>query len=412
MGTNPALEIGPGKSLRASREFLARPSVQEISQAWAVRWTQNTLAAVTSSPWWAFVVVILAIACVGYADSKAQDVSLGYLYILPLSFSAILLSRPITFALVAACIFLHDLVGPPIHHIPARILHNVDALIGFIFVVLILQLFVAQRNSLNDLARHQRDELLKEVELAAEVQRMFLPNGDPHAAGFEIAGAMHPARVVGGDYFDYVVRPDGRLRLVIADVSGKGVSAALLMSATAAAVRLETNEPRKLCEVAKHLNDELYAMQDGGRFVTVLLGEIDTRSGRLTYINCGHNPPLLLRRDRSEVQWLRASCTPVGLSSELNCRLEDIALAPSDILVCYTDGVTEASDAAGQEFGAERLLNVVREHSSSTPREICDQLYSSVTEFTRRDSLDDDLTVMVVKLKEDPESLSFQAFSD
>ncbi|MGB2666138.1 MAG: PP2C family protein-serine/threonine phosphatase, partial [Candidatus Acidiferrum sp.] len=275
-----------------------------------------------------------------------------------------------------------------------------------------LQLFVAQRNSLNDLARHQRDELLKEVELAAEVQRMFLPNGDPHAAGFEIAGAMHPARVVGGDYFDYVVRPDGRLRLVIADVSGKGVSAALLMSATAAAVRLETNEPRKLCEVAKHLNDELYAMQDGGRFVTVLLGEIDTRSGRLTYINCGHNPPLLLRRDRSEVQWLRASCTPVGLSSELNCRLEDIALAPSDILVCYTDGVTEASDAAGQEFGAERLLNVVREHSSSTPREICDQLYSSVTEFTRRDSLDDDLTVMVVKLKEDPESLSFQAFSD
>jgi serine phosphatase RsbU (regulator of sigma subunit) len=412
MGTNPAVELRPGKSLRAPTDFLARPSVQEISHSWATRCVTKTFAAVTSSPWWAFIVVILAIACVGYADSKAQDISLGYLYILPLSFSAILLSRSMTFALVAACIFLHDLVGPPINHIPSRILHNVDAFIGFICVVLILQLFVGQRNALNDLARRQRDELLKEVELAADVQRMFLPHFAPDAAGFEIAGAMHPARVVGGDYFDYVARPDGHLRLVIADVSGKGVAAALLMSATAAAVRLETNEPRKLCEVAKHLNDELFALQDDGRFVTVLLGELDPHSRRLKFINCGHNPALLLHRDRSDVQWLRASCTPLGLSAELNCILEEVALEPSDILVCYTDGVTEASDASGQEFGTERLLNVARQHFSSTAREICDQIYRSVAAFTRRDSLDDDLTVMVVKLKEDPESLDFPAFPD
>ena len=144
----------------------------------------------------------------------------------------------------------------------------------------------------------------------------------------------------------------------------------------------------------------------------MLLGELDLRSRRLKYINCGHNPALLLRSARSEVQWLHAACTPIGLSSELNCTLEDIALAPSDILACYTDGVTEASDAAGQEFGTERLLNVVRKHSSSTPREICDGLYRPVAEFTRRDSLDDDLTVMVVKLKEDPESIYFPAFSE
>ncbi|HEY1469942.1 MAG TPA: SpoIIE family protein phosphatase [Candidatus Acidoferrum sp.] len=356
----------------------------------------------TSSPWWAFLVVILAIACVAYADSKAEEVSLSYLYILPLSFSAILLSRRVTYALVAVCIVLHDLFGPPIHHMQGRILHNLSAFVGFLFVVFILRWFVEQRNSLNELTRHQRDTLLKEVELAAEVQRMFLPGSDPDNACFEIAGTMYPARVVGGDYYDYIARPDGSFRLVIADVSGKGVAAALLMSATAAAVRLETNEPRKLCEVAKHLNDELYGLQDDGRFVTVLLGEFDPHSRHLKYINCGHNPGLLFRREPSDVSWLDSSCTPIGLSPELNCTLEEIALGPSDILVWYTDGVTEASDKEGREFGTNRILEVVREHSAGTAREICDQLYRAVADFAQRDSLDDDLTVMVLKLKDDP----------
>jgi sigma-B regulation protein RsbU (phosphoserine phosphatase) len=232
---------------------------------------------------------------------------------------------------------------------------------------------------------------------------MFLPVSDPDTACFEIAGAMHPARVLGGDYYDYITRPDGSLRLVIADVSGKGVAAALLMSATAAAVRLETNETRNLHEVAKRLNDGLYALQDDSRFVTVILGEFDPRSRRLKYINCGHNPALLLRRESSEVVWLPASCTPVGLSPELNCTLEEIAIGPSDILVWYTDGVTEASDKEEQEFGARRIVEVVQEHSAGTAREICDQLYRAVVAFTQRDSLDDDLTVMVLKLKDNPD---------
>ena len=213
---------------------------------WASRAAVQTIVALKSSTWWAFLVVVLAIGCVAYADSRVEDVSLGYLYILPLSFSAILLSARLTYAIVIVCIFFHDLFGPPIHHIQGRILHNLAALVGFTFVVVILRWFVAQRNALNELTRHQRDELLKEVELAAEVQRLFLPRSDPETAGFEISGAMHPARVVGGDYYDYLPRPDGRMRLVIADVSGKGVAAALLMSATAAAVQLETNEPRKV----------------------------------------------------------------------------------------------------------------------------------------------------------------------
>jgi sigma-B regulation protein RsbU (phosphoserine phosphatase) len=372
----------------------------------------NTIMALKSSTWWAFLVVVAAIACVAYADNRVEGVSLGYLYILPLSFSAILLSPRLTYGIVVVCILFHDLFGPPIHNVQGRILHNLAALVGFAFVVAVLQWFVAQRNALNDLTRHQRDELLKEVELAAEVQRLFLPSSDPDTAGFEIAGDMHPARVVGGDYYDYLARPDGRMRLVIADVSGKGVAAALLMSATAAAVQLETNEPRKLCEVASHLNKELYALQDDGRFVTVLLGELDPRNGKLKYINCGHNPALLVRADGGEAVWLDASWTPVGMSPEMECSLEEITLAPGDIMVWYTDGLTDASDRGVNEFGTKRLLESVRQHSSGSAREICDQLWRDVAAFTQRDSLDDDLTLMVIKMKNVLEPIHFPPFSD
>jgi sigma-B regulation protein RsbU (phosphoserine phosphatase) len=104
-----------------------------------------------------------------------------------------------------------------------------------------------------------------------------------------------------------------------------------------------------------------------------------------------------------DAAWLHSSCTPVGLSAELNCRLEEIALGPSDILVWYTDGVTEASDKEGREFGTNRVLDVVRVHSNGTAREICDQLYRAVSDFAQRESLDDDFTLMVLKLKDNPD---------
>jgi len=413
MGTNLEAEA----ELRKNSGSLDHPSDSlslrvGVARDWAAGVAVKTIAALKSSTWWAFLVVALAIGCVAYADNRVEGVSLGYLYILPLSFSAILLSPRLTYAIVVVCILFHDLFGPPIHHLQGRILHNLAALVGFTFVVAVLQWLVAQRNALNEVTRHQRDELLKEVELAAEVQRLFLPRSDPETAGFEIAGAMHPARVVGGDYYDYLARPDGRIRLVIADVSGKGVAAALLMSATAAAVQLETNEPRTLCEVASHLNKELFALQDDGRFVTMLLGELDPRTGQLKYINCGHNPALLVRRDRGEAAWLDASWTPVGMSPEMDCSLEEIRLAPGDIMVWYTDGLTDASDRDAKEFGTKRLLESVRLHSGGSAREICDQLWRDVAAFTQRDSLDDDLTLMVVKMKNVSKPVTFPPFSD
>src|SRR5258708_5380711 len=308
MSTSFELESGLRKSsgaLEASRGGLlvwARNGGD-----WASRTAGKTIQALKSSTWWAFLVVALAIGCVAYADSRVEDVSLGYLYILPLSFSAILLSKRLTYAIVVVCILFHDLFGPPIHHMAARILHNFTALVGFAFVVAILRWFVAQRNALDELTRHQRDELLKEVELAAEVQRLFLPRSDPETEGFEISGAMHPARGVGGDYYDFLPRPDGRMRLVIADVSGKGGA--------------------------------------GGR----------------------------------------------GVSAK---------------------GAAGAFGGDAKEFGTVRLLASVRLGSGSSARVICEQLWLDVAAFTQRDSLSDDLTLMVIKMKSASEAVVFPAFSD
>jgi serine phosphatase RsbU (regulator of sigma subunit) len=412
MGTSLELESELRKAAGSLDDQGSAISVRTGYGGWPSRVVSELIAALKSSTWWAFLVVALAIGCVAYADNMVEGVSLGYLYILPLSFSAILLSRRLTYAIVVVCILFHDLFGPPIHHLQGRILHNLAALVGFTFVVAILQWFVAQRNALNELTRHQRDELLKEVHLAAEVQQLFLPRSDPETKGFEIAGAMHPARVVGGDYYDYLERPDGRMRLVIADVSGKGVAAALLMSATAASVQLETNEPRTVCEVASHLNNELFALQDDGRFVTMFLAELDPRTGQLKYINCGHNPALLVRRDGGEAIWLHASWIPVGMAPEIECSLDEVRLEPGDILVMYTDGLTDAGIRDANEFGTRRLLESVRLHSDGSAREICDQLWSDVGDFTQRDSLDDDLTLMVVKMKSEPELNAFPPFSD
>lgn len=360
--------------------------------------TENASGVQRGSRVWSLLIVISATACVAYADYLVKSVSLGYLYILPVSLSAILLSSRAPLAFIGLCVFFHDLFGPPYPSLQARIAHNLTALIAFSFAVVLLQRFVAQRDTLFDLIRRQRDELVKEVALAAEVQKLFLPMSDPAIPGFDIAGAMYPARGVGGDYYDYIPLPNGSLDLVIADVAGKGVGAALLMSATAAAIQLEASEPRKLSEMILWLNRELYALQGDSRFVTLLIGELNPRSHCLKYVNCGHNPALLLRASPGDEAWLASSCLPLGLFPTVNCRTEEIALTPGDILVWYTDGLTEAEDAQGKEFGRDGVLETVRQNRTMSARELVNDLHSAVIDFTQRDTFADDLTIMVIKV--------------
>src|SRR5260370_60936 len=230
-----------------------------------------------------------------YADRGVVMISLTYLSILPLGRGAIFLRKEISYSLIGICILLHDYDSPRHIHSGLRIFHGLSAMLCFAFVVYIIERYIEQREALAKTVQQQRDDLLQDVKLAAQVQRLFLPMGKPAIAGLEIAGMMRPARGVSGDYYDYIPIDAHTIQIVIADVAGKGVPAALLMSATAAAMQLEANHDRSMLEKVGRLNKEIHSVSDGERYVTLLLAEIDARKRKLHYVNCGHNPALLYR---------------------------------------------------------------------------------------------------------------------
>jgi len=341
--------------------------------------------------------VLGAFGAVAYADHLVVSISLVYLYILPLGVGAMFLRREISYGLIAASVLFHDYDSPRNLHPGLRVFHNLSAMLCFVFVVYFIQRYIEQREALGKAVQQQRDDLLHDVELAAQVQRLFLPVGKPAIAGLDIAGMMRPARAVGGDYYDYIPIDAHRIQIVIADVAGKGVPAALLMSATAAAIHLEATHARDILETVGRLNSGIHSMSDGERYVTLLLAEIDAHKHKVRYVNCGHNPALLFRPKTGEVRRMDSSCPPIGMFSAESCELGSSDLIAGDMLVFYTDGVTEAENQLGEEFGIDRLSAVVQRGSALSAEEVMIDIFSSVTEFCGTSGFNDDVTILVIK---------------
>jgi len=346
--------------------------------------------------WLPLGLVLGAIGAVGYADHHVVSVSLVYLYILPVGLGAIFLRRIISYSLIVACVLFHDYYSPRNINVGLRVFHNLSAMLCFAFVVYVIRRYMEQREALAKTVQHQRDDLLKDVELAAQVQRLFLPLDKPAIPGLEIAGMMQPARGVSGDYYDYIPINAHTTQIVIADVAGKGVPAALLMSATAAAMRLEANHDRNMLEQVERLNTGIHAVSDAERYVTLLIAEIDVHKRTLKYVNCGHNPALLLRASTGTLTRLNSTCPPIGLSPEEICELTSTELSPGDVVVFYTDGVTEAENQIGEEFGMERLSAIVRGGSSLSAKNLMIDIYNASANFCGND-FNDDVTLLVVK---------------
>jgi serine phosphatase RsbU (regulator of sigma subunit) len=350
--------------------------------------------------WLPLVLVLAAIAGVAYADHLVVSLSLVYLYTLPLTVGAIFLRKELSYGLIVACIAFHYLFhyfdSPRNIHLGLRIFHSLSALLCLTFVVYVIQRYIERQEALVKTVEQQRDSLLKDVELAAEVQRLFLPSGKPAIAGLEIAGMMLPARGVGGDYYDHIPIDAHTTQIVIADVAGKGVAAALLMSATAAAMRLEANRNRNMLQQVERLNTEIGAVSDPEKYVTLLVGEIDTNKRKIHYVNCGHNPALLFRAKTGTLTRLDSSCPPIGLAPEEICELASENLVAGDVLIFYTDGVTEAENQLGEEFGLERLSATVRRDSSLSAEDLMSNIYNAAADFCG-DTFNDDATILVVK---------------
>ena len=242
--------------------------------------------------------------------------------------------------------------------------------------------------------RRQLQAEEREREEVEAVQRGFLPKEIPQFAGFEISGAWFPARNVGGDYFDVHAFSENKLGMSIADVSGKGMSAALLMSNLQAALKATASEqasPEDLCgKVNRIICDNI----SRDRFITAFYGLLDSTCNRLVFTNAGHNSPILARRDGSCMR-LGEGGVPLGLFPDWKYERGEVQLAAGDRLVLFTDGVTEVSGADGEEFGEERLAKVLLENHHLSASDLQARILAEVAKFSGG-RFEDDATLVVL----------------
>jgi serine phosphatase RsbU (regulator of sigma subunit) len=340
---------------------------------------------------------LTGISAVAYADSLVVTISLGYLYVLPLSLAALTQYRGITFLLVGVCVLLHDWLGPYAHTGSQRFYVSVLSLIGFLIVVLFVGKLADQRRRLMHVVSTQRKEYELELAHAAEVQQRLLPQASPNIPGMEIAGLMSPSKELGGDYYDYIELPQGKVGLVIADVSGKGAEAALFMPSIEMALRMDTHNPSPSSEVVANLNRVLYELTGQTRYVTLFYAKLDILRRTLEYTNAGHFPPVILR-DREPEMWLTEGGPVVGLLPGASYQTASVTLHPGDILILYTDGAIDAENDREEMFSVERLVMVARANQSKTAPELLQVIRSSVFAFAGTEELHDDLTLVVLKV--------------
>jgi serine phosphatase RsbU (regulator of sigma subunit)/pSer/pThr/pTyr-binding forkhead associated (FHA) protein len=246
--------------------------------------------------------------------------------------------------------------------------------------------------------QQEQKRLANELAVASEIQLRLHPASPPAIPGYEMIGVSFPCYEVGGDYFDFIQKRDGRLVVALGDVSGKGTGAALLMSSVHAAVRAQSTTRLSATEIVGEINQYIYDNTPTNRYVTMFYSELDPRTHQLTYVNAGHNPPLLVRAN-GDVTPLDIGGFPVGIMSFGEYREGWVELAPGDVLVIYSDGVTESQDEEGEEFGESRLIEIVQKNRGRTPAGLRDRIDEALAKFVGKAKSVDDLTLVIVKRK-------------
>jgi serine phosphatase RsbU (regulator of sigma subunit) len=234
----------------------------------------------------------------------------------------------------------------------------------------------------------------------------MLPRGEPDGAAgrLDIFAHMTPAREVGGDLYDIVKLDENRVAITIGDVCGKGIPASLFMAITQTVMRLVVRTGHDLQAEVKTANQLLVANNTEEMFTTLFCGVIDVAAGTLTYCNCGHNPPLLLRQGADAFEALRNCGPPLAVMDDIIYVPRTLALAPGDLLLLYTDGVTEAEDPQAAQFGMKRLQEAILQTRGATARAVVEHLAARVAAFANGASQSDDITCVAVTLPPLPAS--------
>jgi serine phosphatase RsbU (regulator of sigma subunit) len=354
---------------------------------------------------------LLLVAALGVLDfATPPNLSFLIFYIAPVLFLVWFVGRGaalLATALAASVWTYEDVLSAGVPGSTGFAIWSVATRFGFfvIFVEVVARLKAALERG----HRAEQREMEREVEIAQAVQLRLFPQTAPSASGLDCHGLCRPVRGVAGDYYDFLQLGPGKLGIAVGDVAGKGISAALLMASLQASLRSYASVSRDgMAAVTREMNGQLFALTEPTRFATLFWGIYDERRRTLTYVDAGHDPPFLLRsafggspaaaRNATGVERLGLGGLPLGAFPGSDYRETEVTLQAGDVIAIYTDGITETTNAAEEEFGEERLERLLRENSHRSAAELCRVILESVDGF-RADRLQhDDMTLLIARV--------------
>ncbi|AEP12934.1 SpoIIE family protein phosphatase [Chloracidobacterium thermophilum] len=245
-------------------------------------------------------------------------------------------------------------------------------------------------------ARLEKRRFEEELQVASEIQLSLHPSRPPQLAGWDIAGLSFPCREIGGDYYDFIPRGNGKLILAVGDVAGKGMGAALMMSSVHAALRAQAQTARTLADIVAAVNDYLVENSPENKFLTLFCAELDPVTGILHYTSAGHDPALLVHADGTYTE-LPAQGIPMGITPNVSPAIHQVCLTPGDILAIYTDGLTESMNEEGDILGLERLVQTIVKNRGLSASRLRDRVEEAVSRFVGRAPAADDLTLVLLR---------------
>ena len=244
----------------------------------------------------------------------------------------------------------------------------------------------------------EKKRIQAQLEVARQVQLDLLPDNDPQVEGFDVSAYIFPTEEVSGDYYDWVKIFDDQIGIVVADAVGKGIPAALLMAFLRASLRAGVQIGYAPHIAFSKVGDLLYDSIEDNQFITAIYGILDSTNRTFVFSNAGHNPPLLIKPD-GEYRFVEYGDVPLGMFQDVHYHQHFIRFEDKQVLVLYTDGITEAANPNGEEYGAERLAKRVLDGIDLSARQLIDHIRKGIADFTERKFLDDDGTLFIVKAK-------------
>src|SRR6185295_2786029 len=245
--------------------------------------------------------------------------------------------------------------------------------------------------------RLEKRRMEEELKVASEIQMRLQPFAPPRLEGWDMTGVSFPCREIGGDYYDFIQRKrDNRLVVAVGDVSGKGTGAALLMSSLHAAVRAQSQARSTISEVMGEINQYIFENSPPNKFLTLFYAELDPETGTLAYSNGGHNPPMMVRQN-GNVERLDTGGLPIGMMQGVAYEQAIVNFEPGDVLVIYSDGITESVNEREEEFEEERLIEVVKNNAGRSASGIRDRIDEALSRFVGTTAPVDDMTLMIIK---------------